>query len=479
MFCCPWRFYCPGITWLRLAAWEVAYVIDAAGGTQLGLPAPEVIEELYELRDGHAATMLYLWGLPIVAMAQLQRAHREVLGGGDFDLGAYLSYDDKLGILTPNTVTPYYMAFADLGRTGPLVIDVPAGPIAGGASDFWQQPIVDMGQTGRDRGTGGRYLLVGPDQDAPVAGGCYLGRSRTNNVWVALRLLTTDAAECERILAAFQLYPFADREDAPRTRIVYPDGTRWNQAQPSGLSYFEALAEILGREPVAERDQFFHGIARSLGLQRGTPFAPGDRQRRILTAAAVQGEAIAQANAFHKRFASARYRPGSRWDLVVNIEPDQARDGIGQFFERAAWFYEASGMGEGMAHPAPGLGQAYLGGYTDRDGQWLDGARDYRLVVPPDPPARQFWSVCIYDALTRTIPDNTTKIAEISSRTDPVTNPDGSIELRFGPQPPADTSQSNWIQTIPGRAWFAYLRLYGPTESYFDRSWPLGDIHPA
>jgi hypothetical protein len=266
---------------------------------------------------------------------------------------------------------------------------------------------------------------------------------------------------------------------APRTRIVYPDGTRWNQAQPSGLSYFEALAEILGREPVAERDQFFHGIARSLGLQRGTPFAPGDRQRRILTAAAVQGEAIAQANAFHKRFASARYRPGSRWDVVVNIEPGQARDGIGQFFERAAWFYEASGMGEGMAHPAPGLGQAYLGGYTDRDGQWLDGARDYRLVVPPDPPARQFWSVCIYDALTRTIPDNTTKIAEISSRTDPVTNPDGSIELRFGPQPPADTSQSNWIQTIPGRAWFAYLRLYGPTESYFDRSWPLGDIHPA
>jgi hypothetical protein len=265
MFCCPWRFYCPGITWLRLAAWEVADVIDAAGGTQLGLPAPEVIEELYELRDGHTATMLYLWGLPIVAMAQLQRAHREVLGGGDFDLGAYLSYDDKLGILTPNTVTPYYMAFADLGRTGPLVIDVPAGPIAGGASDFWQQPIVDMGQTGRDRGTGGRYLLVGPDQDAPVAGGCYLGRSRTNNVWVALRLLTTDAAECERILAAFQLYPFADREDAPRTRIVYPDGTRWNQAQPSGLSYFEALAEILGREPVAERDQFFHGIARSLG----------------------------------------------------------------------------------------------------------------------------------------------------------------------------------------------------------------------
>jgi hypothetical protein len=298
-------------------------------------------------------------------------------------------------------------------------------------------------------------------------------------VWVALRLLTTDAADSERILAAFRLYPFASRGNTTRTRLVHPDGTRWSQAQPGGLSYFETLAEILGREPIVERDRFFHGIAHSLGLERGKPFVPDDRQRRILAEAAVHGEAIAQANAFHKRFTTARYRPGSRWDIVVNVNPDQTRDGIGQFFERAAWFYEASGMGPGMAHPMPGRGQAYLGAYTDGDGQWLDGARDYRLVVPPDPPARQFWSVCIYDALTRTIPDTTTKIAEISSRTSPVTNIDGSVELRFGPQPPASAGRSNWIQTIPGRAWFAYLRLYAPTKPYFDRSWPLEDIHPV
>jgi len=255
-----------------------------------------------------------------------------------------------------------------------------------------------------------------------------------------------------------------------------PAGARRN---PTGLSYFAALADILDREAIAERDRFFHGIASSLGLERGKPFAPDDHQRRILADAAARGEAIAQANAFHKRFATARYRSDSRWDVVVNIEPDQTRDGIGQFFERAAWFYEASGMGEGMAHPTPGFGQVYLGAYTDSDGQWLDGGRDYRLVVPPDPPAQQFWSVCAYDSLTRTIPHNTTKIAEISSRISPVVEPDGSVELRFGPQPPAGAIRSNWIQTVPGRAWFAYLRLYAPTERYFDRSWPLEDIHRA
>ncbi len=257
------------------------------------------------------------------------------------------------------------MGFADLSRTGPLVIDVPPGPTAGGTSDFWQRSIADMGQSGPDRGAGGRYLFVGPGQEAPAAEDHYLTRSQTNNVWFALRVLTTDEAESERILAAFRVHRFGHREEAPRTRIVRPDGTTWRQAQPSGLSYFEALAETLDREPIAERDQFFAGIGHSLGLKREQPFAPDDRQRRILINAAMRGEAIAQANAYRKRFATARYRSDSRWDIVVNIEPDQTRDGIGQFFERAAWFYEASGMGEGMAHPTVGFGQAYLGAYTE------------------------------------------------------------------------------------------------------------------
>ena len=36
--------------------------------------------------------------------------------------------------------------------------------------------------------------------------------------------------------------------------------------------------------------------------------------------------------------------------------------------------------------------------------------------------------------------------------------------------------EPNWIPTVAGKSWFAYFRLYEPTESYFDRSWPLGDF---
>src|SRR5690349_624474 len=89
------------------------------------------------------------------------------------------------------------MGFADLSRTGPLVIELPAGPTAGGVSDFWQRGITDMGQTGPDKGAGGRYLFVGPEQEEPepAADDHYVTRSQTNNVWIALRLLTTDEAE--------------------------------------------------------------------------------------------------------------------------------------------------------------------------------------------------------------------------------------------------------------------------------------------
>ncbi|MHC8314235.1 hypothetical protein [Pseudomonas sp. LB3P31] len=36
--------------------------------------------------------------------------------------------------------------------------------------------------------------------------------------------------------------------------------------------------------------------------------------------------------------------------------------------------------------------------------------------------------------------------------------------------------ESNWVQTVPGKHWFSYFRLYAPTEAYFDKSWKLDDI---
>ncbi len=132
-----------------------------------------------------------------------------------------------------------------------------------------------------------------------------------------------------------------------------------------------------------------------------------------------------------------------------------------------------------MKSQTPGVGQAYLGGYTDANDQWLDGGQRYTIHIPADPPAKLFWSFTVYDVHTRCLIDNDQQRGDRGSRDQRlITNDDGSIDLHFGPDIDDDL-EPNWIQTIPGRHWFSYFRFYGPLQGYFDRTWKLGDITPA
>ena len=189
---------------------------------------------------------------------------------------------------------------------------------------------------------------------------------------------------------------------------------------------------------------------------------------------------MAQANTFAKRFPDARWWADRQWFLAIDLDrSDQRGPYYDQLLERAAWFYEAVSFSEAMKSKTPGLGQAYLGSYTDDGGQWLDGARSYTIHVPADPPATLFWSMSVYDVHTRCLINNDQQRGDRGSRDpDVIANSDGSVDLYFGPDAPAG-QEANWVQTIPGRHWFSYFRFYGPLEPYFDRTWKLGDITPT
>jgi Protein of unknown function (DUF1214) len=53
----------------------------------------------------------------------------------------------------------------------------------------------------------------------------------------------------------------------------------------------------------------------------------------------------------------------------------------------------------------------------------------------------------------------------------------GSVDVYFGPQAPA-AKEANWVQTVRGKGWFTILRLYGPLESWFEKSWRPGEFEP-
>lgn len=134
---------------------------------EAGYPTPSTTQHLFDELDFQRAVQGYIWAVPIVSFAQWQEEHENVFGAGDGDLVHYTTFRDKLGLLTANATTPYLLGFVNLDRTGPLVIEVPAGPTAGIVLDFWQRPTTDTGLTGPDGGAGGRYVLLGPGQDDP------------------------------------------------------------------------------------------------------------------------------------------------------------------------------------------------------------------------------------------------------------------------------------------------------------------------
>jgi hypothetical protein len=442
-----------------------------------GLPATvKDSQALFDELDYQRACQCYLWALPIVSFAEWQAQHEEVFGAKDGDLVVYTTYKDKLGILTANATTTYILGFINLARTGPLLIDYPAGPSAGGVGDFWQRPLTDMGETGPDKAKGGKYLIIGPGQKVDDTTGYTVIHSPTFNINFGTRALDPDPARGRALLEKIRIYPLSRRDNPPPTRLIAVDGKSWSQVQPRGLGYWTRLHKILQIEPVEERDRIMMAMLAPLGIEKGKPFEPNEHQRKILSDGAATGELMAINFAFNKRFAGSRYRPDAHWDYVLTFDPSQEEPNFTQLDRRSAWFYEAVTASKGMAMRVAGLGQAYLGAYHDAAGNWFDGAKNYTLRVPPDAPAKQFWSLTIYDTRTRCLIDNAQGVADKSSRMpDLAKNPDGSVDLYIGPTAPIN-HERNWIPTVPGKAWFAYFRLYAPLQPYLDATWALPDI---
>jgi hypothetical protein len=441
----------------------------------VGYPTTETAEKLYDELDFQRATQAYLWGLPAVGFHALHLAH---LNNFDAPNGAVVLYQtlaDKAGMLTPNITTLYAMSFWDLAAQGPLVVEVPAGLTAGGVLDIWQRPITDMGQTGPDQGQGARYLILPPGSPDMNPEGYVVVHSPTNQVWFASRGLDPDKAVAEATIRQHRLYAWADREAPAETPFIPVGGREWASAQPTDLSYWQYLSDLFANEPIEDRDRMMFAMLRPLGLIPGQPFAPDARQSAILAEAARMGDLMARTIAYDKRFDNATVYDGKHWEYANLVELDQEATGYSQLDERGSWFYEAIGNSVGMQGRILGFGQVYLETSKDSTGNWLDGGKTYRMRVEPNPPVRQFWSVTLYDNLSRAPVITDAGSADLSSRKpDLVTNADGSVDVYFGPVKPEGAT--NFIQTNPGQGWFPYFRFYGPTEAYFDKTWQLNDI---
>jgi hypothetical protein len=429
--------------------------------------------------------------------------------------------DSKSLFLTANADTIYYLAVVDLTK-GPMVVEQSPKSL-GTINDMWFQWVIDIGFPGPDRGEGGLYLLVPPGYDGPLPdGGFFVARSRTTRVLYAARAFLTDndpKPTVELIKKTLKIYPYkpggvgtsiatalkgevkpAKNPPVPATTFVDAGGKSFNTIAPNDFSFFEMINANVQQEPAGSYDPELAGQLAAIGIVKGKPFKPDARLRKILGEAAALGNAAGRVlNWRPEKSLGWTYYPGSAWANMLwqggaNFEtppPLFTKEGFKPFpptgartlDSRTAFYYGYTLDSPSMIMRIPDVGSQYLMGFLDRDKAALDGAKTYKVTLPPHIPAAKFWSFTVYDNQTRSMLQTPQRFPRAGSQTFPtpaaVPNKDGSTTIVFGPTKPAEVKPGNWIETTPGKGWFTLLRLYSPLEPFFTKAWRPSEIEPV
>jgi len=390
--------------------------------------------------------------------------------------------DARSLFLTPNTTTVYVLSCLDL-KDGPVVAEVPP-LVLGPADDGFFRWITDVGLTGPDQGKGGKYLFVPPGYTGDVpADGYHVAKPLTNRLILFYRAFVEKgdvAAAVARVKEHAKLYPLSVAANPPETTFVNTSGVKFNTISSNTFRFYEELNAMVQNEPADFVDPDTVGLFASIGIVKGQPFAPDERMKSILTDAVAVANGIARANLFASRDKRTQIYPDRHWLTPFVGGSYQFLDGAERLLDaRAMFFYYATGITPAMTEAKPGTGSAYAGIFRDAKGEYLDGGKTYKIVLPGPIPAKNFWAFTVYDNQTRSLLETDQKSAGVDSTAPGLkTGADGSATVWFGPKAP-EGHDANWVQTVPGKGYNVLLRLYGPLEPWFNQSWKPGDPEPV
>jgi hypothetical protein len=352
--------------------------------------------------------------------------------------------------------------------------------VLGVIDDAWERYVTDVGHVGPDEGRGGKYLLLPPGYTGDVPAGYFVARSRTYGQLMFFRGFIENGdlrPAIENAKAHFRVYPLARAADPPAMRFVDISGVTFNTIHANDASFFDEVARVVHDEPLEAVDPETRGLLAAIGIRRDRPFAPDERMRRILSEAAAVGNATARAITFRPRDPEAYLYPGSAWKtLFIGNDYRFSPGGVLDLDAKTMYFYLATANSPVWIEKMVGRSSKYAMADRDAAGLDLDGGRHYRLRLPPNVPVNNFWSLLVYDPQTRSMLQTDQRFPSTGSQKEGLlVDPDGSVDLFFGPTPPAG-KEANWLQTVPGKGWWLMLRLYGPLEPWFDKTWRPGEI---
>jgi hypothetical protein len=451
-----------------------------------GVPTEKTVEIVYDYLDRSRAVNVFINSIPMLSMYTLREGQASAGADASHKICIWDNLMDSTTLLlTGNTSTMYAVGFLDLLNDGPTVIDLPPGML-GILDDMAFHYMTDLGVAGPDKGKGGKYLVLPPGYKGDVPKGYFVVPSKTSGVWVFMRgyldkklpLENAIPAASANIRNTLKVYPLSRKDQPPKMEFINVSGKEMNTILPNDYTFFEKLHDLIQGEPDDYLGPEAKGMMAAIGIEKGKPFKPDTRMKKILTDAAAIGNAAARAISFFPREpGNLIYGEDSAWMMAyANKDTAFEKDGAYNLDARALFHFGYICVSPAMAVTVAGKGSDYGLIALDSQKRPLDGSRTYKLHLPPNPPVKDFWALTLYDTQTRSQLQTDQQFPTLGSQTEGVKkNPDGSYDIYFAPKPPKG-KEGNWLQTIPGKSWWLALRMYGPLQAWIDQTWRPGEI---
>jgi hypothetical protein len=453
-------------------------------GGQPAAGSKKSVASLEEQVAYHRAFEAVIWAMPASAIYRFREGVLAIPGMADNVIIANSGpLTQTTELITANTVTPYISMFSDL-RKGPLVLELPASSdkasLYGQIVDAWQVTIADVGPAGLDKGNGAKYLILPPGYNQAIPEGYYPIQSTTFRIGLAFRCVASrtgtneDAYTFSKTLKTYQL---AEAVNPPITKFKDVVDLPCHTLPFYDIRALQDIKEIIDVEPVREKDKVMMGMLATLGIVPGKLFSPTGK----LKAAMERGVKDAYYYIWEqtdKLHAENPYWKDRNWTLAMypddNQEFEYDKGNAVEIDKRGAQWSYFTLMPKKFSNKT---GVVYLAPTGDNTGKPLEAGKNYRLRVQKEVPARQFWSLTMYDHATRAFIMNPQKRNGffLGQKDKPKVNEDGSVDIYIGPKPPPAGYENNWLPTI-GKKPYLWFRFYAPAETFWDKSFKLNDF---
>jgi len=417
------------------------------------------------------AIELFLWSLPMNQSYAGRDALFSSSGGGELDfvyIGGFADHTKKLSTLNNEVV--YGSVYLDLSD-GPIVYESPKmdakGYLFGSIIDFWQVALTDLGVPGAapDGGKGGKYVILPPNFEGKIPDGFHEIKSPTFQALLGLRSVMLGEGTLDDAISRMKsakIYPLSNPDKAQNYIDILEKPLEAEVAKD--INVFKRLHHYVNKEPIADKDKYLVGMLASLGIEKGKPFPTDEKTLALLQKGAELGWMTAKYNTT-KSWNPSLLKGWLELGSASTWTPDYINDDMMLVDQRPAYFTIAIWPPRNM-----GTSTYYSIVFNDNSDQPLVQGKNYVLHLPPNVPAKSFWSVIVYDAESASFTDNPEKKYTVNSLQKKLSfNEDGSIDVYFGPDAPAG-KKGNWIPTTEND-FFVGIRFYSPDWDHLGKTW--------